>query len=845
MNIPAYEGMHLLKRMALAAACLLGLAWAHGQDTTAIDSITVMEYGDAKDYEIGGIKVTGAEFSDEKSIISISGLRVGDKIRLPGPAIPKAIKALWKLRLFTDVQLSIEKVIGDVVFFIIRVEERPRLSKYSYKGAKKSRHDDLNDEVNKYLLKGGIVTENVKSNASNAIREYYVEKGYLDAEVKVNEFADKSRTNAVRLQFEVDKKKKVKIKEIAFTGNTAVKDKKLRKQMKGTRLKRRLFAASKLIRDDYEADKEAIIAYYNTLGYRDARILQDSMWRDRKGLLHIRIDLFEGNQYHFRNIKWKGNSIYPDETLQQVLGIEAGEVYNQELLETRLRFSQDGRDVSSLYLDNGYLFFQVNPVEVAVVGDSIDLEMRIFEGPQASIDKVDIAGNDRTHEHVIRRELRTLPGEKFSRSDIIRSQRQLMALNYFNPETMNINTPVNPQRGTVDIEYQVEEKPSDQLELSAGWGGGGRGVIGTLGVSFNNFSLRNIFNGKAWKPLPMGDGQRLSLRAQTNGRFFQSYNLSFTEPWLGGKKPNALTISGFYNRFDNRSFGAGLLQIIQGTVSLGTRLQWPDDNFVSTTAINLQTLTLENWTGLSFQTDDGQNVNQGSYNNFSIRQTIARSTIGDPIFPREGSRISLSVQFTPPYSLFQPNRNIGEESVEDKFRFLEYHKWRFDAEWYTTIVGKLVFKAQAKIGILGFYNSEIGTSPFERFQLGGDGINNQQIGFAGVDIISMRGYEVQDLEANRGNVPTPIFDKFTVELRYPISLNPSSTIYVLAFAQGGNAWRRLRDFNPFDFKRSVGFGARVFLPMFGVLGFDYGWGFDKPEGRQIGDFNIVLGFEPE
>ena len=413
---------------------------------------------------------------------------------------------------------------------------------------------------------------------------------------------------------------------------------------------------------------------------------------------------------------------------------------------------------------------------------------------------------------------------------------------------------MNPQRGSVDIEYAVEEKPSDQLELSAGWGGNRR-VIGTLGVSFNNFSLRNIFNKSAWHPLPQGDGQRLSLRAQTNGDFFQSYNVSFTEPWLGGKKPNSFTVSGFYNRFAFGQRGTTTYQsfnIIQGSVSLGTRLKWPDDNFISSTAINIQTLSLNNWARGLFQDSDGNLVSVGNYNNFSIKQTIARTTINDPIFPKNGSRISLSVQLTPPYSWFN-NKNYEDLPASERFRWLEYHKWRFDAEWYTPIAGDLILKAQAKIGMLGFYNRGIGTSPFERFQLGGDGINNQQFGFAGVDIISLRGYDVSDLEANidprtGGQSSTPVFHKFTVELLYPLSLNPSSTIYVLAFAQGGNAWRSFRDFNPFDLKRSVGIGLRVFLPMFGVLGFDYGIGFDKPGDlpiKELGRFNIVLGFEPE
>lgn len=821
------------------------------------DTLDVMSYTEPKDFEIGGITVVGANFSDDNAIIGVTGLKVGEKIRIPGPEIPKAIKALWKLRLFTDVKVVQEKIIGDVIFLEVHLQERPRLSRHTFRGVRKSYHDDLNDEVNRFLLKGGIVTENIKVNSSEAIQDFFIDKGFLDVAVDVSEQPDSARINSVLLVFDIDRGSRVKIQDITFSGNDNIVDKKLRKQMKNTKRKRKIFSASKLIKDEFTEDKAQIVAYYNKLGYRDARVIRDSIWRNEDGRLMLDLAVREGNQYYFRDISWKGNTIYETSALASVLGINKGDIYNQELLETRLRFSQDGRDVSTQYMDNGYLFFQVDPTEVAIDGDSIDLEIRIFEGPQATIDKVVIAGNDRTHEHVIRRELRTRPGSKFSRSDIIRSQREIVNLGYFNPEALGINTPVNPNRGTVDIEYTVEEKPSDQLELSAGWGGFRR-VIGTLGVSFNNFSLRNMFKGEAWRPLPQGDGQRLSIRAQTNGEFYQSYNVSLTEPWLGGRKPNAFTVAGFYNRF---AFTGQSFNISQISVSLGTRLRWPDDNFISSTAINIQALDLNNWT--NFRTDDGTIVNSGKFNNFSVKQTLARSTVGDPLYPASGSKISLSVQLTPPYSLFNRNANYAEQTPEERFKWLEYHKWRFDAEWYTTLAGgndpssnagKLVLKAQAKIGILGFYNRDIGTSPFERFQVGGDGINNQQFGFAGVDIISLRGYEENQLEANldpngtSATVPTPVFDKFTLELRYPLSVNPSSTIYVLAFAQGGNTWRSLRDFNPFDLKRSVGMGLRVFLPMFGTIGFDYGLGFDKPGERSfsnLGDFNIILGFEPE
>lgn len=853
MQTPTVLLMRLF--ILLCLFCLFTSPLAAQQDSL---NFPVFDYGDPKEYEIGGLRVEGAFFAEETAILGVTGLKVGDKIKIPGPDIPRAIRNLWRLRLFTDAAIEKEKIIGSVIFLAVRVEERPRLERYSYEGVKQAKHEDLNKEITKFITRGGIVTQDAKVNAAEAVRAYFVEKGYLDAKISIKEIADTLKQNAVRLVFSVEQGDRVKIKDINFIGASDVKDKKLRKQMKETKEKRRFLATSKYKKKEFEEDKKAVIAYYNTLGFRDARVLNDSLYRNEKGELIIDIYLEEGNRYYFRNIEWKGNSIYDEETLSRVLGIEKGDVYNDELLQTRLQFSQDNRDVSSLYMDNGYLFFNANPIEKAIIGDSIDLEIRINEGPQATIDKVTIAGNDRTHEHVIRRELRTRPGDKFSRSDIIRSQREIINLGYFNQENLGINTPVNPDRGTVDIEYTVEERPSDQLELSAGWGGL-RGVIGTLGVTFNNFSLRNLFNKEAWHPLPQGDGQRLSIRAQTNGRFFQSYNASLTEPWLGGKKPTSLTVAGFYNRYNFGSAEApNSLKIIQASATLGTRLRWPDDNFILRGGINLQTLGLNNWVtgGQSFVTDQGERLTVGNFNNFSLSLVIARNTINDPLYPREGSNIEMNMQFTPPYSAFNKDKDYANLPPEDRFRLLEYHKWRFNADWYTTITGKLVLKTQIKVGILGRYSNEIGTSPFERFQLGGDGINNQQFAFQGVDIISMRGYDIADLPANTNpqtgqQAATPAFTKMTMEVRYPLSLNPSSTIFVLAFAQAGDTWRNTREFNPFNLRRSYGVGARVFLPMFGTLGFDYGIGFDKdptanPRGNGgFGTFNIILGFEPE
>lgn len=815
------------------------------------DSLTIIDYTTPNDFEIGGIEVEGAEFTDPNALKAIAGLAIGDKIKVPGQDIPRAIKKLWALKLFTDVQIRVNKKIDNVVFLVLTIKERPRLSRYSYTGVKKSAHDDLNSAVSKFLLKGGIVTENVKTNAVRAIREHYEGKGYLDANATVTEVEDSILLNSVRLVFDIDKGERVKIEDILFVGNDNVKDTKLRNTMKETSRKKKIFKSSKFIEELYEEDKKLLIDYYNTVGFRDARILKDSIYRDEDGediILQITID--EGNRYYFGDITWKGNSIYADEQLSEVLGITKGDVYNQELLTTRVEFSQDGRDINTLYMDNGHLFFRIDPVEVSIYNDTIDIEMRLFEGPIALIDRVEIKGNDRTHEHVIRRELRTKPGQQFSRSDIIRSQREIINLGYFNPEALGINTPVNPQRGTVDIEYTVEEKPSDQLELSAGWGGFSRGVIGTLGVTFNNFSMRNIFNREAWHPLPMGDGQRFSIRAQTNGRFYQSYNVSFTEPWLGGKKPNAFTVATYLTRitngFDRESEAFGSLAIAGASVGLGTRLRFPDDFFVSNTSLSFQNITLINRTGFSL--DNGQPVLNGSFNNISINQTISRNSIDAPVFPTSGSRISLAMQFTPPYSLFN-NKDYSQLNIQDRFRYLEYHKWRLNAEWYTSLVGKLVLKASAKIGMLGMYNREVGLSPFERFELGGDGISNFA-GIQGKDIISLRGYEVNDLEVNRNYDGAAFFDKFSLEVRYPFSTNPMSTIFVLGFVEGGNSWINAREFNPFELKRSAGVGLRVFLPMFGTLGFDYGFGFDRnlPAGTkftEFGNFNIILGFEPE
>lgn len=839
----------------------------------------VVDYANKKSYEIGGIEIVGAETRDRNAIKSIASLKEGGKIQIPGPAIPAAIKSLLKLRLFDDVQIYQVKTEGEIVFLKIVLVERPILSRWSYKGVKSSQQEDLNDVIKNILTKGGIVTDDQKDLAKTKIREFYVEKGKLNATVKVNEIAEESKNPSVRLEFVVDPKDRVKVEDIVFEGNKSFSSRKLRKQLGKTKRKGTLLKKSKFIEKEYQEDIKSLTAFYQKEGFKNMMITQDTTFINKDGNVMVNIKIDEGNRHYFRDIKWKGNTLYSNDYLYTILGISKGDIYNPELLQNRLKFSLDGRDISSLYLDDGYLAFDITPVEIAVDQDSVDIEMRIFEGPQFTVDNIIIKGNDRTNEHIVRREIRTRPGAKFSRSDIIRSQREIINLGYFNPESLGIDNPVNQARGTVNIEYQLEEKPSDQLELSAGYGGFS-GLIGTLGVVFNNFSLANVKDRSTWSPLPQGDGQKLSVRLQSNSRFFKSYNFSFTEPWLGGKKPRSFTIGAVQTAFDYSLQGSGKLKITRGFIGLGSQLKWPDDFFSSNTTLNIEQINLDNFRSGGFA------ITKGKFNNFSIKQTFTRSSISDPLFPRRGSKVSLAIQVTPPYSLFRKNAvftptaaqreeiirelefekgpampvteadinaKVEELKEANTFKWLEYHKWRITSEWYYNIFDKLVFAASAKIGILGAYNNEIGISPFERYELGGDGINNQNAGLQGKEILALRGYENTDITGNGertssgGFEGAPIFNKFTLEMRYPLSLNPNSTIFVTSWVQGGNAYKSFDNYNPFDLKRSAGFGARVFLPMFGLLGFDYGWGFDKVLTGQnaYGKFNIVLGFEPE
>ncbi len=788
------------------------------------NDLSEIDYSTPKEYEIGGITVTGIQFLDNNMLVLISGLSVGDKITVPGDKISGAIDKLWEQGLFENIKISATKIQGHTIFLDIFLQERPRLSKFKFTGIRKGEADKIREEIR--LTSGDVITENIITRTSNSIISYFNEKGYLNATVQIKQVLDTAVTNSVLLFINIKKNKRVKIADINVHDNQSLSDNKVRRAIKETKRKRiyHIFKSSKYIEDDYKEDLEKVIEKYNELGFRDARIVKDSISKINNKLVNIDIWIYEGKKFYFNNITFVGNTKYSSKQLGNILKIRKGDVYNQSVLNRNLSFNPNGYDISSLYMNDGYLFFQAIPVEVQVNNDSIDIEVRIREGKQARINKVTVTGNTKTNDHVVIREIKTIPGQLFSRADIIRTTRELAQLRYFNAETITPVPTPNPENGTVDIEYQVEETSSDQVELSGGWGGGM--VVGTLGLSFNNFSAKNIFNGKAWRPLPAGDGQKLSLRGQTNGKYYYSLSASFTEPWLGGKKPNAFSVSIYHskqsNGVDSDSEDYASLTINGITLGLGKRVKWPDDYFTIYHTISLQNYTLKNY-GSLFSFSDGYS------NNLNYGLTIARNSIDAPIYARTGSELSLSMQFTPPYSLFS-KKDYNTISDQEQYKFLEYHKWKFKASWFFNLTGKWVLNTRAKFGFLGYYNKDVGYPPFERFYLGGDGLSGYALD--GRELIAMRGYGNNSLTPKNGSsyIGGTVYDKYTVELRYPLSLNPNATIYGLAFVEGGNAWESFKQFNPFNTYKSTGFGVRIFLPMFGMLGLDWGYGFDKVPG---------------
>lgn len=815
-----------------------------------------LDYFNPREYVIGGTTLSGTKFIEKEVIITLSKLIPGERVLLPGDATANAIKTLWAQGLFDDIKIDVASIREDTVFFDIAVVERPRLSSFEINGVSKSQRTGILEKLNERAGKT-IINDNLYNTTTSTIKKYLLDKGFFFTSVEYKTKPDPNQENTMILQVFIDRGNKVKVHEINFTGNQNFSSAKLRKFLKKTKQQAfyKIFGSGKFSKEKYEEDKLKLIAKIQEKGYRDAVILRDSVYQYSDKAVGINIDLYEGPKYYFGDITWAGNAKYTTDFLERVFGIEKGEVFSEEKLERKLRGSPNGDDVSSIYLNDGYLTFNVDPVQTRVNGDSIDLEMRIYEGPQYTNNRITVKGNTVTNDRVVLREIRTKPGDKFSKDLLVRTVRDLGQLgNFDESKTVPLPKP-NPADGTVDIEYTVEERPSDQIELSGGFGGGR--IIGTLGLTFNNFSLKNLFNLEAYKPLPKGDGQKLSLRGQTNGKQYQSYSFSFSEPWLGGKKPISFGISAFTSLQSNG--GSGYYGVSEQdsryqkirlngvTVSVGKRLNFPDNYFQLSYAVNAQQYILNNYPGYLFST--------GTSYNFNLTQELSRDSRDSPIFPTGGSYFRFTVQATPPYSLLN-DVNYATASDKQRYKFTEYHKWKFESQWFQRVVGKLVVKAQAQFGFLGSYNPAVGQSAFERFKLGGDGMQGFDF-LQGSEIIAMRGYSNNSVipVGSRAEIAqssgSPIFNKYVVEFRYPVIASQQATAFITTFAEGGNTWDNFRDFNPFNIRRSVGVGAKIFLPIFGLLGIDYGYGFDKIPGipdankgqfhfsiaQQLGGFN--------
>lgn len=786
---------------------------------------TTVNYDDPKEYILGGVSISGIKFLNHNALIQLSGLSIGQKIKIPGEDVTHAIEKLWRQGLFSDVKIRIVKIEGKNVFLDIYLQERPKLSKVYFKGIRKSEKDDLRDKTS--LIAGTKVTKHVIMKAKNVIKNYYAEKGFYNTDVIIIQKADTLLQNVVNLHINIDKREKVKIKEIIIEGNTAFSDKKVKRYLKETKIKRwyGLFKPSKYIEDKFKEDKKNLITKYNKFGYRNARILDDSVYLvDNNTMLNLYLKVHEGKQFYFRNITWVGNTKYSTRLLSKALDINKGDLYDQNKLDERLTTAQDA--VSNIYLDDGYLFFRAIPKEVLIENDSIDIEIMIVEGPQATIDRVIISGNTRTNDHVIRRETRyTPPGQLFSKSGIIRVVRELAQLGNFDAEKLAPNPVPDPMAGTVNIQYPVIERSSDMFELSGGWGA--NMFVGRVGLKFNNFSTKNIFDKQAWQPLPVGDGQQLSISIQSNGKYYQYYNVSFVEPWLGGKKPNSLSLSLYMNK-GRTYYSVGEYKVYGASLGLGRRLKWPDDYFQLYNEFSYQ--YYQNYAGILAGT-----------NNITFKTVFSRNSVDYPIYPRRGSNYSITMQLTPPYSAI--NDNILEDLEKNKYRWMEYHKWLFKAQNFYPIYKDFVLHTKIEYGFVGYYNREIGYPPLEGFSVGGDGMGYYTFG---KDIIGLRGYENGTLtpkDAN-GQDNGNLYSKYTFELRYPLTLSESAQIYAMTFIEAGNAWSNLEQFNPFKMYRSAGIGVRVFLPMLGMLGIDWGYGFDPLSGSSTpsgGQFHFTMG----
>ena len=859
--------MKVVGRIICAAVLSLASFGAMAQSGVEVD------YLHPRKYVVGGVGVEGNQYFSENQILQLSGLRPGMSVTVPGEEITGIVERLVAQRYFEDIAvvLDSENAARDTAWFKIVIKERPRVSRWTYTGVKSGEKKDIQERLN--LRPGREFSDYVKSTSVDIIKRYYKEKGYLKVDVDVDVQKDTIIRSAIRVNFDVKRGNKVRIKDINYDGIGEIKPYKLAKNMKETHANKwyNFFKSKKFKEEEYKTDRKTVLEAFNEAGYRDARLVRDSVYYiDDK---HLDIDMVfdQGKKYYFGDITWTGNSVYSSDVLNEILQIRKGDVYDIVTLEKRLHGGgkQTDYDVSKLYKDNGFLFFNVTPVEVNIQNDSVDVELRISEGKPAILNDVIINGNDLTNERVVRRQVMTRPGYLFSQSDFERSIREIASMGQFDQEAImqygtGYNIIPNQLNNTVDIIYNVTEKPSSQLELSGGWGG--RTFVMTAGVSFNNFSTRRMFEKGAWRPVPLGDAQNLAIRFQTNGRYYTTFSASFSEPWLFGKKPTSLSISGYYSKMTNAMYyynyiselldASKSFEVYGFSAGLGTRLKWPDNYFVFYNNLSWQTYRLHDWTNYYFA------FNNGTSHNISYTASLSRNSTDQQIYPRQGSDFSASLQITPPFSLFRKFTYDGDgnkvpvESYKDinydtwtsaqRYKWIEYHKWKFSGATYTKLVGDLVLMTRAQFGFLGYYNRNWGYSPFENFQVGGDGMTGYMT--YGAEIVSLRGYTdysltprkvtpySQDGTSYAGN----LYDKFTVELRYPVILQPQSTIYALAFLEGGNCWSDFREFNPFQIKRAAGVGVRVFLPMIGLLGIDWGYGFDDASngGSQ---FHFVIG----
>ncbi|MDP2087871.1 MAG: outer membrane protein assembly factor BamA [Flavobacteriaceae bacterium] len=806
-------------RLVLLFLILVTSFTAKSQDT--------IPFQKEKKYTLGDFTVVGLQKFSEQTVKVFTGLRADQEIQLPGDKLSSAIKKLYDSKQFSEIDVYITKIDGDVVYLEFNVVELPQLNAVTFKGIKKSKAKELKKETE--LNKGVMVTDNLLITTENYIKNKYHKKGFLKTKVTLDVKKDTSDTNSVDMLVMIDKGERIKIKNVNIVGNDAFKDKAVKKAMKKTKesFLGRFWKASKYIEADYKEDLDNIITKYSEKGHRDARIISESIsWND-DNTINIDINLEEGKKYFFGDIKFIGNKKYTDEQLQSLLKIEKGDVYNGKILKERIKGNNkpDSDDIQTLYLNTGYLFAQVNPVETKIEDDVIEIEVRIHEDEQATIRKVTVTGNDKTNDRVIYRELRTRPGNLFSKDDIIRSIREIGQLGFFDAETISPDVNPNYQDKTVDIDYSVTEKGSSQIELQGGYGGGA--FIGTLGLSFNNFSIKGLFDKEAYKPLPMGDGQKLSLRLQTS-KYYSTYSFSFSEPWLGGKRPKSLSYSIYNSRQYRYDYYTGSvdknqrINIIGLSLGLGQRLSWPDDYFTLSQNVSYQQYDLNDYPIATFS------FSTGTANNLSYGISLGRNSAGpSPIFPKYGSEFSIGGKFTVPYSLLN-NKDYTTLEDSEKYKWLEYYKLNFKGRWYTSLPAKFVLMSNLEFGFLGNYNSDLGTSPFERYFVGGDGMAAFQLD--GRETIALRGYENSRLSSLEGGT---IYNKFSMELRYPVSLKPSASIYLLGFMEGGNSYDGFKKYNPFEMKRSLGLGMRIFMPAFGVLGIDFGNGIDPLPGTNV------------